>query len=255
MIGALAAVPARRLVAVLAVTLVLLNLGGWYHLQTGQLGRTLNIDLDPQFSWPLWQSRINIPSLANALVLTAAGVALFRLGRRYRLGRFPAVAVIGGCLVFMALDEFFAIHEQLAHATGIHWQLLYLPVFALIGTAGAALVLQAWRAGLRPPLVMFVAGGLCWVLAQVLENLQFDSNHVKVPATGLTSSSRSSWSSPGPACSCWRRCPPGVCWPGAVMQRSTPRRCWHRRVGEDAWPLRLEQRLRQVPSARVVAVT
>lgn len=166
----------------LAVTLVLLNLGGLLYLATGRFGELLNIDSDIRFRWPIWESRINVPpSLVNAIVLTSAGLLL----RRYddilahpHAKRFATF--VGFSLVFMAADEFFMIHERLDEWTGIHWQTLYAPLVLIIGLATAAMLWQWWKQGETQAAALFVAGGASWFVAQVLEMLQFDDNHVPV---------------------------------------------------------------------------
>ena len=169
----------RVLVVLLAGCLALLNAGGLIFLLTGRLEMTLSIDQELYLRWPLWDSRINTPALANALVLGAAGTALFRHpGLR---GRRGASRLVGAGLVFMAFDELFSVHELLETASGIDWLVLYLPVIGLLAVGSLFLLIGWWRVGLRRPTWLFAAGGTCWAVAQVLELLQWESEFVRAP--------------------------------------------------------------------------
>lgn len=73
----------------------------------------------------------------------------------------------------MGIDELATIHERLQDWAGVDWQLLYLPVIAL----GAAFWLRLFAAFSITPIAraMWVGGAGAWVIAQVLERFEFNS--------------------------------------------------------------------------------
>ena len=112
-----------------------------------------------------------IPSLWSAGLLTLAGA----LGVLVALAlRRPAVAVLGAALAFMAVDEFFALHEEAEDATGIDWQTLYLPVFAVVGLLALRVLVVSRRRGERGFVALMTAGAFCWAVSQVLEKAEWD---------------------------------------------------------------------------------
>lgn len=112
-----------------------------------------------------------IPSLWSAGLLTLAGA----LGVAVAVAlRRPAVAVLGAALAFMAVDEFFALHEEVEDATGIDWQTLYLPVFAVVGLLALRVLLVSRRLGERRFVALMSVGAVCWAASQVLEKVEWD---------------------------------------------------------------------------------
>lgn len=112
-----------------------------------------------------------VPSLWSAALLTAAGV----LGVAVAVAlRRPAVAVLGAALAFMAVDEFFALHEEVEDLTGIDWQTLYLPVFAVVGLLALRVLVVSRRLGERRFVVLLTSGAVCWAVSQVLEKAEWD---------------------------------------------------------------------------------
>lgn len=120
------------------------------------------------------EDELNVPAFwSGFLLVTAAASALATARADGRGGRWPwwPLALL---LLFMAGDEVVGVHEWLERQTGIDWQLLYLPLFA----AGAAAALGAvLRLREYPRLAAgFLASCGAWVLAQVLEALQWDGD-------------------------------------------------------------------------------
>lgn len=114
----------------------------------------------------------NLPALFSAgLLLWVALLALF-LGA-LRLDGRSAIPWVGIGILFavMAADEWTSIHERLEQRTGIDWQTLYLPVFAVGGLAWLAIVRRV--GAYRPARALLIAGAAAWVVAQALENLQW----------------------------------------------------------------------------------
>ncbi|MBM3674033.1 MAG: hypothetical protein FJW88_03605 [Actinobacteria bacterium] len=72
----------------------------------------------------------------------------------------------------MAIDEVWQLHERIEARTGIDWQTLYLPVFALAAFSALWLLPELRRTLHALPL--FAIGAGCWAVAQVVEQLQWD---------------------------------------------------------------------------------
>ena len=112
-----------------------------------------------------------IPTVASALPLLAGGAAAIIVGSRAPVERLRwyGFAVI---LAWMSFDEVVAVHERLEAATGVDWQLLYLPI---AGAAGLCWLLVRARLGPLGRLLM-VAGAVAWVSSQILELLQWQGD-------------------------------------------------------------------------------
>lgn len=111
-----------------------------------------------------------IPSLWSAGLLFGAGV----LGIVVAVAvRRPAVAVLGAALAFMAVDEFFALHEEVEDLAGIDWQTLYLPVFAAVGVLTLRVLMLSRRLGHRTFVRFLTLGAVCWAVSQALEKIQW----------------------------------------------------------------------------------
>lgn len=117
---------------------------------------------------------MNLPTAFSGLLLvTACLVGLVVATESASVGisaarLVPIVALIG----FMSLDEVWQIHERLESWTGIDWQTLYLPVFAIAGVLGATLLPRLRNAGHAAHFL--VLGGVAWAMAQIFEALQWD---------------------------------------------------------------------------------
>ncbi len=152
----------RRLARVaITVSLVFGVLGfvafqGWRH--------TYILDLDAEF-YPasLWSFGL--------LVLATVTSALAAIVQSSR-----AAAAFGAAMLFMAVDELTSIHEHLENVTGVDWQVLYLPVVAVVGVAFLILLLRLLRVGERASVVLLLAGAGAWFVAQVFEAIQWDGD-------------------------------------------------------------------------------
>lgn len=112
-----------------------------------------------------------IPSLWSAGLLFGAGL----LGVAVAVAlRRPAVIVLGAALAFMAVDEFFALHEHVEDIAGVDWQTLYLPVFAVIGVVTLRVLLISRRLGEHRFVTLLTSGAACWAASQVLEKIQWN---------------------------------------------------------------------------------
>ena len=122
----------------------------------------------------------DFPALVSSavLVFAAASALAYALVRgRGEPGR-RAAFLLTVLFAYMALDEFGQIHERLEHITGVDWQTLYLPFFALAGIT-ALVLLRSWK-GSRALRVVLVIGGLAWASSQVFELFEYNANDVRV---------------------------------------------------------------------------
>ena len=117
-----------------------------------------------------------LPAVFSGLLLLAAGALSFRasgmLGRPHE--RYAPLVVLGALFTFMAFDEVLAIHERLEEVIEQAWWKFYTPL-ALVGGVCAVLVLRkVWsNAAARTG---FLAGGACWLVAQLIEAQQYDGD-------------------------------------------------------------------------------
>lgn len=181
LIDRLANAPRSKVVLTLAALIVLVIVLGFVSLRTGRIGELWGIDSDLRVRWPLWDSRVNFPALISSGILGLAGWAWWHAveGMAARPLRYSARGV-GLFLGFMALDETLMIHERLNEALDITWLLLYSPLFLLAGILAVVLLVQLRTRQELIPAALLMVGGLCWVVAQVLEKLQFGPGHVPV---------------------------------------------------------------------------
>lgn len=129
----------------------------------GGQGGVLDLDGD----WTL-------PAAFSALLLACAGLCACAVGRRRVFDLRGSAYLLGALFVLMGFDEAFQFHERLESATGVDWQLLYLPLILACGTAWLIVARALGR--LRSAQVLMVLGGLAWLAAQVLEQVQWDGN-------------------------------------------------------------------------------
>lgn len=113
----------------------------------------------------------NVPAAFSGLLLLAGAGGGFVVARRVAGWERVGVLGLAAMLGLMAFDEVFMLHERLERVTGIHWQLLYLPLIAA-GAVGWLLVMRlSSRRSAGAPLL--VGAAACWVAAQVLERLEW----------------------------------------------------------------------------------
>ncbi|MEJ3658031.1 hypothetical protein WEH80_34210 [Actinomycetes bacterium KLBMP 9759] len=120
----------------------------------------------------------NVTATFSAVLLVCAGLILLVCAVSIR---YIPLGMIGALLTYMAFDEVFSIHESFEIRTGIGWQTLYLPIAAVAGIAALLIVERLRRARLYLPLWALVAGGTSWVVAQLLEKLEWEGD---VPQPG-----------------------------------------------------------------------
>lgn len=137
--------------------------------------RFVSPDVEFQFSTDLSAVYFAFPALASGLLLVLAALLTWATAPLYGGRAAWAVRGLSIALAWMSLDELLGLHESLETATGIDWQLLYLPLVALIALPSAVLLWHQWHRA-RAAAAMFVAGGVCWAVAQVLEFLEWDGD-------------------------------------------------------------------------------
>lgn len=163
-----------RLTALLAIAIAGLGLAGiaYYAVEPGSPWGRLDLDGEQ-----------TLPSAFSALVLIGAGVCALVLARRRTLGARFSWLLLGLLLSFMGIDEFAAIHESLEEGATVDWQTLYLPVIAACGAAWLLVTVRLSRCN-RQAFYLMVAGAGTWLVAQVLENLQWGANDQPVSGYG-----------------------------------------------------------------------
>jgi len=122
------------------------------------------LDLDDEY---------NVPAVYSAALLGAAAVLAVLYGA-VRLDdgpRMRAGATLGAALLFLSADEFGQIHERLEDATGVDFMVLYAPVVAVCGVAWLFVLRRLWPR--VAPRLLFIGGAAAWVIAQLLEDLQW----------------------------------------------------------------------------------
>jgi hypothetical protein len=110
------------------------------------------------------------PALYSSVLDLLPGVVGVLLARRHW-----AYLLLGLGMVYMAFDEWYAIHERLEEAAGVDWMLLYAPV-AVIGAVALVGVVRSARRDRPRAVPVFALGVGCWVVAQALEVLEWDGD-------------------------------------------------------------------------------
>ncbi len=111
------------------------------------------------------------PAIFSAALLVTAGAACALVSdtaaERHHRRRWLALAAF---LAFMGVDEGVTIHEHLEEWTGIGWIKLYIPLIVVGGAAWLGVLRRMWT--LKTERALFIAGAVCWGVAQVLEKIQ-----------------------------------------------------------------------------------
>ena len=117
-----------------------------------------------------------LPALFSALLLLAAGLLAFRAAEA--LGgdgqRFRPLTVLGVVFSYMAIDELFAIHEGLEEVIHQAWWKFYAPLAAVAAVCAVLVLRRVWS--LAAARAGFLAGGACWLVAQLIEAQQYDGD-------------------------------------------------------------------------------
>jgi hypothetical protein len=168
----LQAVDIRHAAAVLFGAILVVGIVGSLTLRLDPGNAWFDLDSELGLAWPPQRTTVALPALWSALTFALAGACWITVSwLAVKEGIRAASAGLGSYLVFAAADELFIIHERFENRTGLDWQILYLPVAAMVA---ALLVLLAWRLRQRRDLVLMLGGaGLCWAIAATLEMLQW----------------------------------------------------------------------------------
>ena len=125
-----------------------------------------NIGRDPAEIWDLGAER-NLSAGLSALLLCAAAAMSVAYGYRERQADGTA-KLMGLYFLYMALDEFVAIHERPEDITGIPWPIFWLPVMAVGAVLGIAMLALLPR----PADLLWLGGAFGWLCAPVLDVIQ-----------------------------------------------------------------------------------
>lgn len=114
------------------------------------------------------------PAVFSSLLSFGSGLLALALGaRRARRHWSP----LGAFLLFMAADDLLTIHENLQSATGVDWQILYMPAI-VVGGVFWLRALTDIRSILSRGAVLMVLGAAAWVLAQLAEAFEYDEGEM-----------------------------------------------------------------------------
>ena len=170
---AIGALDFRRTAGVLFGAIVVIGIGGVLALWLDPGNPWFDLDVEIGLAWPPTEITLALPAIWSTLTFAFAGMGWLAVGW-LSIVDVPRVAALGfgALLLFFAFDDLFKVHERIEGRTGIDWQVLYVPVAAAATVMLATLVWRLRRRG-RGISAMLVGGGLCWVIALVLEFVQW----------------------------------------------------------------------------------
>jgi hypothetical protein len=124
-------------------------------------------------------SGMNFPALfSGALLFVAAGLAFDASAKSERRLWAP----LGAFFAFMGTDELMTIHEKLEHSVGIDWQILYLPIVAVLGLIWLSALRRMWEH--HSERLLWLGGAVAWIVAQMLELVANVGGDHWIPLTG-----------------------------------------------------------------------
>jgi hypothetical protein len=142
----------------------------------GIMGELHNDDIPSEF----YLDREGVlPAQFSAAILIAAGVLLILARNVLAYSSRRTWLLLGLFLLFMSLDEWRVIHENLEKSIGVDWQLLYIPIVIPAGIAWCVVLRDLWR-NLPGAAVVFASGAVCWVVAQALEDVQWGEGDILI---------------------------------------------------------------------------
>jgi hypothetical protein len=120
-----------------------------------------------------------IPAAFSATLLLGAGAIAWQIGSTHRaraIGGAGLWRFMGAFLVFMALDELFAIHERVsAPVTGMSWQVAYAPV-VVFAVVAWSVILRRLPSGW--PRLLWLGGAAAWFVSQAIEAVQWNGDRL-----------------------------------------------------------------------------
>jgi hypothetical protein len=120
-----------------------------------------------------------LTAVFSAALLLGAGALAFQLASMSDVRSIGGPGLwrfMGTFLVFMALDELFAIHERVsAPVTGVSWQVVYAPI-VVSAVVAWSLILRRLPSG--SPRLLWLGGAAAWFVSQVIEAIQWDGERL-----------------------------------------------------------------------------
>lgn len=156
-------IESRRLATAIFAVIAVFALAGGVVIYQDTYGTHWDLDGD-------W----TYPAAFSALLLAAAAYCAYVVGERRVLGLRHSAYLLAAILLFMALDEAFSFHERIEDVTDVDWQILYAPVFLVCGIGWLNVTRALGR--LRPAQALMVGGALAWLVAQVLEKVEWSGD-------------------------------------------------------------------------------
>ncbi|MDF9392176.1 MULTISPECIES: hypothetical protein [Methylococcus] len=105
-----------------------------------------------------------VPTLFSGGLLLMAAWESFTAASSKRLDAWSFV--LAAMFLEMGFDETLIIHERIEQATGVDWQILYLPVMVFAGIAWFWVFTQLREELLRR---LWIAGAIAWTASQLFE--------------------------------------------------------------------------------------
>lgn len=124
-----------------------------------------------QWKWGLDAEWTPAPVFSALLLLAVAALAVVS-GLSQPAWTFPVELMFAVLALFMAADEALSFHEHLERATGVDWQVLYLPLVVVCGSAWVAILARTLRR--LDERLLWLSGAGAWAISQILEDLQWD---------------------------------------------------------------------------------
>lgn len=124
-----------------------------------------------------WDGEHRTYAYFSGILLGVGGYLTILHGALFAERTRRALFVFGVFLAFLGVDEMVSLHERMED-TGYDWQIVYAPIFAA-GAVGGFMVLRSVP---RRSQAVLVVAGLCWVISQLLELLQWDGDVLAHPA-------------------------------------------------------------------------
>jgi len=121
----------------------------------------------------------SVPSIFATALWIGAGLMALAVAASDGRRAASAWAVIGTLLVYLGVDEAFAVHEALERLAGVSYQRLYLPLMVAGGIAGAVVLVAVRRD--RRVAALLVTGAGCAAAAQLVDLAQWEDERLVLP--------------------------------------------------------------------------
>lgn len=116
------------------------------------------------------QGEWHLPVVISIYLSAHAGLATRHVGAALQGRLRTAATYLSYLFLWMAIDDFLAVHEKIERFSRIDWLFIYAPLMGLGALAGGYLVRHTRSLpGTEPFRVFAVAGAAAWLISQILE--------------------------------------------------------------------------------------